>query len=100
MKTFSILAILTNTCVLCLNRYPAPSESELKTIVYINRLFAIYFTIEMVLKIIGFGFKDYIRNRINLFDASVTILTWVEIGIYKTQSTSSGIRIWKMFNIL
>jgi hypothetical protein len=43
-----------------------------------NMILTICFVIEMALKIIGMGIKDYIRDGFNIFDAVVIIVGLLE----------------------
>ena len=38
----------------------------------------------MVIKLLGLGFKDYAKDSFNLFDASIVLLSLVEIIIEST----------------
>ena len=45
----------------------------------LNLSFTIIFTIEMALKIIGLGLVGYFRDKMNLFDSSIVIISLVEL---------------------
>jgi len=46
-----------------------------------NIFFAIIFTIELILKIIGIGIKDFLRDKLNIFDAGIVAISLYEIFI-------------------
>lgn len=46
-----------------------------------NIFFAIIFTIELILKIIGMGIKDFLRDKLNIFDAGIVAISLYEIFI-------------------
>lgn len=71
----------------------------------------------MIIKLIGYGFKDYFKDNFNKFDALIVCLSIIEISLSISQSTSHGstltafraIRIlrifklsrqWKAFNLM
>ena len=43
---------------------------------YANYVFTIYFLVEMIIKMIGMGFKRYMRDRMNIFDAGACLSVW------------------------
>lgn len=57
---------------------------------YINYGFAVIFALETVLKIISFGFKAYVRDRGNIFDFLIVILTIVTSIISITMELDFG----------
>ena len=64
---FIMLAILINTIVLCLERYPM-SDTEARWQEYSNLLFTAIFLFEMIIRMLGHGIKGYLRDRFNIFD--------------------------------
>ena len=75
---FITILIVANTIVLAMDRYPE-SEEELKAMDILNEFFTWAFVLEMVIKLIGLGFKEYARDSFNLFDALVVVLSLVDI---------------------
>jgi hypothetical protein len=69
-----------------------------------NLTFTTIFTIEMGLKIIGYGVRDYIRDAMNIFDGSIVIISLVEIlflsGGSKAISAFRTVRIFRTFRVL
>jgi hypothetical protein len=57
---------------------------------YINYGFAVIFALEAILKIISFGFKAYVRDRGNIFDFLIVILTIVTSIISITMELDFG----------
>lgn len=50
--------------------------------VFLNKLnlfFTLLFAIEMILKLIGIGPKEYLRDTFNIFDGIIVILSIVEL---------------------
>ena len=75
---FITILIIANTIVLALEQYPEdPSTIEISN--YLNEFFTWSFVVEMVIKLIGLGFKEYARDSFNIFDALVVVLSLVDI---------------------
>ncbi len=79
-KCFTLITtlfIITNTIVLSLDRYPQPADEETK-LETANLVFTIFFFIEMLLKLISFGIMSYFRDKLNIFDSFIVIISLVE----------------------
>jgi hypothetical protein len=48
----------------------------------LNNLFSWIFTAEMVIKLLGFGFKGYIQDGFNIFDGTIVILNLMDVVIF------------------
>ncbi|RLN21075.1 hypothetical protein BBJ28_00010562 [Nothophytophthora sp. Chile5] len=72
--------ILLNTIILSLDQYPIDQQLN-DTVEKINFGLTIAFTFEALLKIAGLGWKLWLQDRYNLFDALVVILSMVEVGL-------------------
>ncbi len=92
-KYFSLfinLIIVANTVVLAMDRYPI-AASELELLEYINLTFSIIFFVEMVVKLLGLGFRAYFRDKFNTFDCVIVIISTVDIAItYSGLQTEGG----------
>ena len=64
--------ILANTWKLSSYEY-WQSEEEQKRSDDIDIFFITIYTLEMIVKIAGLGFKDYVREKFNVFDACIVI---------------------------
>jgi hypothetical protein len=103
---FILTLIVLNTLILALDKYPQDQDT---TDVYntINMVLTWCFFGEMVIKIMGFGIKQYARDKVNLFDAFVVILTIAENILDLAVSDSSissggaisGFRAVRLFRI-
>ena len=104
---FITVLIVANTIVLALESYPEdPSTIEVSDI--LNEFFTWAFVIEMIIKLIGLGFREYSRDSFNLFDAVVVILSLVDIvvtailgseGGTDTLSAIRGVRLLRVFKL-
>lgn len=60
-----------------------------------NILFAAIFTVEMLLKLIGIGWKQYIKDAWNCFDGILVILSWIGYA-YDLGALASLFRIFRV----
>ena len=73
-----LLLIILNTSVLATYRYDErPEETAFKE--KIDYFFVSAFTIEMILKLIGYGPKSYFKDGMNIFDASLVLFSLIEL---------------------
>jgi hypothetical protein len=74
-----IFVILLNTVVLAMDKYP-DYPPEIASIFDVgNTFFTIIFTLEVVLKVTGLGVSGFAADKFNLFDASIVIVSLVEM---------------------
>lgn len=105
-KIFSVAilcCIVTNTIVLSIDHYGISSEMQ-NNLQAVNIVFTYIFCVEMVIKILAYGLKKYIRDLMSLFDAVIVILSLVEI-YFLSQSKSSitafrAAMIFRVFKVL
>ncbi len=62
-----------------------------------NVTFMILFTFEMVLKMIGYGYKDYFNDAFNFFDCFIVIMSYVD---YFTPGNTPAIKMLRAFRLL
>lgn len=75
---FLIMAcIIINTAIMASEEVDMSEQRE-KTIEQANVVFVLIFSIEMVLKLVGLGVRDYVTQRANIFDAILVILSLSE----------------------
>lgn len=95
--------IILNTIDLALYKYPI-SKKELNTLEYINYALTFAFVAEMVLKLIGFGFCNYIRDYFNIFDCIVVVSSVIDFIISvqfnnKSISSATALRAFRLIRI-
>jgi hypothetical protein len=78
-NAFIIALIIINTAVLAMDRYPA-DHGMVYVLDIVNFVLTTCFTVEVVLKSIGLGFRQYLRDSFNLFDFVVVVFSIVEIA--------------------
>lgn len=73
-----------------LEKYPE-TKTFSKRINMLNQMFSWVFAGEMLLKLAGLGLKEYVRDKFNLFDAFIVIMSMVDnIMFYAVGSNASG----------
>ena len=70
-----------------MDKYPEDEDlSEITS--FLNDIFTFCFIVEMVIKLIGLGFREYSRDSFNIFDAIVVVLSVVDMIITSASGTS------------
>ena len=82
------MCIILNTIVLGFDGYPAKVEVSI-FIEHINMFFILIFVIEMILKMIGIGFKMYFKDAANIFDFIVVVISMVDVVLLVMDSALS-----------
>jgi hypothetical protein len=73
-----------------LEHYPE-TKTFAKLINRLNQMFSWVFAGEMLVKLVGIGLKEYVRDKFNLFDALIVILSVVDnIMFYAVGRKASG----------
>ena len=80
---FIFVLILLNTLTLALYRFDQSYQKEL-LLSYCNEFFTWAFFAEMILKLIGLGPKNYVKDGYNQFDAVVVIVSLIDWIISRT----------------
>ena len=83
------LLIIVNTIALAMDSYPKNLQRE-EIANQMNDIFSWCFTAEMVIKLIGLGFKEYTRDTFNIFDAVLVIISLVDYAILQIPSMTGG----------
>jgi hypothetical protein len=103
---FIFLLILANTFALAMYSYNMSEQREL-VLTKLNVFFTWAFAAEMILKLIGLGPVNYCRERFNIFDAVIAIVSIVEWAITLTSkdgpqvsSQSSVLKVFRALRLL
>lgn len=84
------LTIVINAVIMSLDHYPQ-TKAYSRLINRLNQMFSWIFTAEMIIKLLGLGIKEYVRDKFNLFDAFIVILSSVDnIMFYTMGGNASG----------
>lgn len=93
-----IVLILVNTLVLSME-YDGMSKGYADSLSVVNLILSIAFILEMVLKILALGFTEYGRDRFNLFDAVVVLISTIELSVSRSGSLSA-LRAFRILRVL
>ena len=74
------LLIGANTIVLAMEKYPEDPD-YVSISATLNTIFTWAFVAEMVMKLLGLGFREYCRDHFNIFDAIVVVLSLVDMVV-------------------
>jgi Ion transport protein len=76
----TMLVIVANSIVLGMSRYPIDETKE-QWLEYANLAFFAYFVLELIVKLVGQGFKHFFRENYNIFDCIVVLSSAIDIAI-------------------
>ena len=96
------IAVAINTVVLAMDRYNIPSSQE-ATLTVMNSYFTYIFISELGLKLIGLGPIGYLKDKMNYLDATVVLLSIVELAFLSgggALSAFKSVRIMRTFRVL
>ncbi|DBA01467.1 TPA: hypothetical protein N0F65_005586 [Lagenidium giganteum] len=102
---FIVLCILLNTICLALDEYPANATRDNVT-EKLNLILTFVFSLEMALKLMGLGLKNYCKDKYNIFDGLVVIISLIELVLNfvnpdsKSNSGLSALRSFRLFRIM
>ena len=65
--------IILNTVCMAMDKEPQFDESVLKLLSYLNLVFTVIFTAEIVFKMTALGVKEFSKEGFNLFDLAIVI---------------------------
>jgi len=77
---FITTCIVLNTVLLAQDRYPVKKRTG-QVLADLNQVCSIIFIVEMVIKLIGLGFKEYVSDGFNIFDCVIVHISVFEIVI-------------------
>ena len=101
------ILIIGNTVVLAMESYPEELEKT-RIADLLNKVFTWAFLVEMIIKLVGIGFREYARDSFNLFDAFIVVMSLVDMIVSATISTESptsalsafrGVRLLRVFKL-
>ena len=103
-QIFIYFCVILNTAILACDRHPiSPKES----FIYDNINFALtwVFFIELIIKLLGLGLREFVKDRFNIFD-TVVVFTSLFVDLYflitagkKSNRGISSLRGFRLFRI-
>uniref|UniRef100_A0A671K4D9 Two pore calcium channel protein 2-like n=1 Tax=Sinocyclocheilus anshuiensis TaxID=1608454 RepID=A0A671K4D9_9TELE len=101
----NVVALANVICictVLVLNSEKSGSEKNNFYMEILNCIFILYYLIEMLLKIVAFGWRGYLSYRNNIFDGFLTVLLLaIQIAIFITDLVPRHVMaLWEMVRLV
>ena len=94
-----MICILLNAAALSIDHARLSQDVE-RALTIVNLVFTIIFAIEMLIKLVGLGPKDYVKDRFNVFDAIIVTLGFIEFSIGSSNSSLTALRTARIFRVL
>lgn len=67
-----------------------------KTVSFVCQIFTGVFTLEALIKIVALGLLGYLKNKWNLFDITIVLLSLIELGLQDVK----GLSILRSFRLV
>ena len=101
---FINVIIIVNTICLSLDSYPSDSSLQAK-LDKLNIAFFCIFTSEMLIKLIGLGIKNYVKEKFNLFDGFIVMMSIIDVIVNYSLSSDgnagkSAVSAFRAFRLL
>lgn len=93
--------IILNTITLAMDQYPELPNWVLNILSMMNYLFTFIFTAEVVLKMIGLGGREFIKEAFNQFDLLIVIISIAQLQFQSDNSPGifSSLRAFRLFKL-
>jgi hypothetical protein len=105
VNMFLMISVFLNTIILAMDGLTPDSWTDMLN--YVNLVFTGIFIVELVIKLFGLGFKLYLKDFFNVFDAFVVSISIVELVINSLSGGGSNatsgfraVRIFRIFRVL
>lgn len=85
-----MFVISINTIILSMNKFPNWDEEIDKSFKIMNLVFSVIFTLEVIVKLIGLGTSGFAADNMNLFDATIVVISIIEIIMESTNKGKKG----------
>lgn len=97
---FIIFIIVINTIFMSI-QYHGMNEDLEKAIDIVNWVCTFIFLLEMILKLIAFGFRGYVKSGWNIFDGLVVAISLIDAVLtLSTEIDNTGISVLRSFRLL
>eukprot|EP00755_Sulcionema_specki_P026896 Sspe_Gene.86705::Locus_57457_Transcript_2_3_Confidence_0.286_Length_6983::g.86705::m.86705 len=90
--------VIINAIIMAIEHYNMPSNLS-SLLELINFIITFAFTIETGLKIVSFGFRQWAKDRFNLFDGFIVLISLVELAFFESKAVSL-FRVFRLFRVL
>ena len=97
--------IIFNTFTLALDKHPTFDQWVIDSIDILNLVFTFIFTVEVILKMIGLGGREFMKEKFNQFDLLIVIISLAQL-LVQSEGDGPGIfsslrafRLFKLFKL-
>lgn len=98
-----IFVIIINTACLAMDKFPELDEAIIQVLAQANFVFTGIFTLEVILKMIGLGVREFLKEQFNKFDLVIVLVSIVEMQGFNGDDDGSGVfsafRAFRLFKI-
>lgn len=99
VDNFLLICVLSNTLVLALNGLTTESQEDALEV--INTFFTFTFGVEFIIKLAGYGPKEYVRDFFRVFDGIIVIFSFVELSFDSSGGSAiSSFRVLRSLRVL
>lgn len=95
VENLILLMVFLNTLILSLEGLLDSKYDQFITLS--NEIFTYVFTVEMIIKLYGFGFKGYLKNKFNIFDGTLVLIQIAELFLQDQPSLAEAIKVVIVF---
>jgi hypothetical protein len=92
-QNFSLLLIMANTAVLASAHYPTASEYYGPAVVWTNTALLLWFSVELLVTLVAFGFKTFLGDADLTFDGVIIVIS----VFYRFTGAPSGFELFRIF---
>eukprot|EP01063_Lacrimia_lanifica_P034752 TRINITY_DN6504_c1_g1_i1.p1 TRINITY_DN6504_c1_g1~~TRINITY_DN6504_c1_g1_i1.p1 ORF type:complete len:2507 (+),score=883.60 TRINITY_DN6504_c1_g1_i1:217-7737(+) len=98
-ELFITVTIVLNTVAMAIEAPYTHPRKLTEALEYFNYVFTGIFAAESLLKIYGFPLKEFLADRMNIFDAIIGILSIVDIILFAMSGTRTGISVLRSLRL-
>jgi voltage-gated sodium channel len=97
---FTFFCVVLSSIILILQWYGADT-TQLLVMEILNKIITVIFTLEVFLKIIGFG-CSYWKNSWNILDFICTVFSWIDflVQLFSNSTMTAAFKIIRLFRVI
>ena len=85
--------------MLSFNKYPETHGND-KIIEWINIVFVLIFVVEVIVKLIGYGFYSYFVDKGSVFDFFIILSSFVDLAVSVNDKNGRILTVMRIFRVL
>lgn len=94
-----VILVFSNTILLSIEYYGMPTDME-NALNNISNILTIAFTVEIIVKLISLGLKNFCRDSMNYLDVIIVLLSLLEFILNVGSTAVTAFRILRVFRII